>query len=76
MDDKKKPLADNDTLFNCMMEASGVGLPDNEKKNLRKAFSSLMILAKRARPKTKERPWEVRMTPHYTPDFMDQNSKK
>ena len=75
MTNDKKARADNDALFNSMINASGVEISDSEKKDLRKAYSALMILAERARPKTKERPWEIRMTPYYTPKFLKQNTE-
>jgi len=62
-----KPRADNDALFDGMLEASGVDMPDQERENLRKAHSALMVLAERARPKQKDRAWEVRMAPFHTP---------
>ena len=76
MTNDKRVRTDKDALFNSLVEASGVEISENEKKDLRKAYSALMSLAERARPKTKERPWEIRMAPYYTPKFLNQNTKK
>jgi hypothetical protein len=57
--------ADNDALFDGLVAASRVPLSDDEKKNLRMAFSSLMDLA--AQTRKPGRQWETRPLPSFTP---------
>ena len=57
--------ADNESLFEGLVEASGVPVSDEEKKNLRTAFSSLMDLA--ARTRKPGRKWETRPLPFFVP---------
>ena len=61
----KKPAADEDAIFEGLIRASGVPVSDQEKKDLRKAYSSLMGLATRTRKP--DRSWDVRMLPVYSP---------
>ena len=65
MSDDQKPLADDDTVFEGMVRASGVPVSETEKKNLRTAYSALMGLA--AKVRKPGRSWEVRMMPNFTP---------
>lgn len=60
-----KPLADDDTIFEGMVRASGVPVTDEEEKNLRTAFSALMAMA--AQVRRPGRGWDVRMMPNATP---------
>lgn len=57
--------ADNDALFEGLVAASRVPVSNEEKKNLRAAFSSLMDLA--ARTRKPGRRWETRPLPFYSP---------
>jgi hypothetical protein len=59
------PTADDDAIFDAMVRASGVPVTDQEKKNLRTAYSALMGMA--AQVRTPGRSWEVRMMPNFTP---------
>ena len=59
------PPADDDAVFEGMIRASGVPVTDEEKKNLRSAYASLMEMA--ARVRKPGRSWEVRMMPQFTP---------
>ncbi len=61
----KKPAADDDVIFEGLIKASGVPVSDQEKRDLRKAYSSLMGLA--ARTRKPARSWETRMLPVYSP---------
>ena len=60
-----KPVADDDTVFEGMILASGVPVSDTEKKNLRTAYSALMAMA--AQVRKPGRSWETRMMPNFTP---------
>ena len=60
-----KPLADDDSVFEGMIRASGVPVTDEEKKNLRTAYSALMGMA--AKVRKPGRSWEIRMMPNFTP---------
>ncbi len=60
-----KPLADDDAVFEGMIRASGVPVSDEEKQNLRTAYSALMGMA--AKVRKPGRSWEVRMMPSFTP---------
>lgn len=73
---RKIRIADNDALFDGMVEAAGVNISPEEKENLRTAHKALKILAERARPHRKERSWEVRMAPFYTPKIPKKIAKK
>ena len=61
----KKPIADDDVMFEGLIRASGVPVSNQEKQNLRKAYSSLMGLA--ARTRKPGRSWDVRMLPVLSP---------
>lgn len=61
----KKPVADDDVMFEGLVQASGVPISDQEKQDLRKAYSSLMGLA--ARTRKPGRSWDVRMLPVFSP---------
>ena len=65
MTSDKKPLADDDVMFEGLIRASGVPVSDQEKQDLRKAYSSLMGLA--ARTRKPGRSWDVRMLPVFSP---------
>ena len=65
MSGNRKPLADDDAIFDGMVRASGVPVTDEERKNLRTAFSALMAMA--AQVRKPGRSWEVRMMPNFTP---------
>ena len=65
MNTDKKPLADDDAVFEGMIRVSGVPVTDEEQKNLRTAYSALMGMA--AKVRKKGRSWEVRMMPNCTP---------
>ena len=56
-----------DALFEAMIAASGVPVSDEEMADLRKAYGALMALSARTRRPDRDRSWEVRMLPHYTP---------
>ena len=58
-------MADQDTMFEALIEASGVPVSDDEKADLRKTYTTLMQLARRTR--RPGRSWEVRVLPHFTP---------
>ena len=58
-------IADDDAVFDAMVRASGVPVTDQEKENLRTAYSALMGMA--AQVRTPGRSWEVRMMPNFTP---------
>ena len=60
-----KPVADDDAVFEGMIRASGVPVTDEERKNLRTAFSALTAMAAQVRKPS--RSWEVRMMPNFTP---------
>jgi hypothetical protein len=60
-----KPLTDDDAIFDGMVRASGVPVTDEERKNLRTAYSALMGMA--AQVRKPGRSWEVRMMPNFTP---------
>ena len=64
---RKIGIADNEALFDGMVEAAGVNMSPEEKENLRTAHKALKTLVERARPQCKERSCEVRMAPFYTP---------
>ena len=73
------PKTPNDcsmALFDGMLEAAGVNMSPKEIENLRTAHKVLMKLAERARPQRKERNWEVRMAPFYTPEIPSKITKK
>ena len=61
----KKPAEDDDVIFEGLIRASGVPVSDQEKKDLRKAYSSLMGLA--AKTRKPDRSWDSRMLPVYSP---------
>ena len=61
----KKSAADNDISFEGLIKASGIPVSDQEKRDLRKAYSSLMGLATRTRKPGRR--WDVRMLPVYSP---------
>ena len=61
----EKPVADDDVMFEGLVRASGVPISDQEKQDLRKAYSSLMGLA--ARTRKPGRRWDVRMLPVFSP---------
>jgi hypothetical protein len=65
MSGDKKPVADEDAIFEGMVRASGVPVTDRERKNLRTAYSALMGMA--AQVRKSGRSWEVRMMPNFTP---------
>lgn len=65
MSERKKPVADEDAIFEGMVRASGVPVTDQEKNNLRTAYSALMGMA--AQVRKPGRSWEVRMMPNFTP---------
>ena len=73
---RKIRSADNDALFDGMLKAAGVNMSPEEKENLRNAHKALKTLAERARPQRKERSWEVRMAPFYTPKIPRKIAKK
>ncbi len=54
-----------DEMFEALIEASGVPVRDDEKADLRKAYGSLMRLARRTRRPGRD--WEVRTLPHFVP---------
>ena len=60
-----KPQADDDTVFEAMVQASGVPVTDAERQNLRTAYSALMTMA--AQVRKPGRSWDVRMMPSATP---------
>ncbi len=61
----KKPTKDDEKIFEGLIGASGVPVSNQEKSELRKAYSSLMTLAKKTRKPG--RGWDVRMLPVYSP---------
>ena len=65
MSTDEKPIADDDAVFEGMIHASGVPVTDEERKNLRTAYSALMGLA--AQVRKPGRSWEVRMMPFFAP---------
>ncbi len=58
-------MADQDAMFEALIDASGVPVSEDEKSDLRKTYATLMKLA--ARTRRPGRSWEVRMLPHFTP---------
>ena len=58
-------MSAEDQMFEALIAASGVPVQDDEKADLRKAYASLMKLAKRTR--LPGRNWEVRTLPHFVP---------
>ena len=58
-------MSAEDEMFEALIEASGVPVRDDERADLRKAYGSLMRLARRTR--LRGRDWEVRMLPHFVP---------
>ncbi len=58
-------MSAEDEMFDALINASGVPVRDDERADLRKAYGSLMNLAKRTR--VPGRNWEVRTLPHYVP---------
>ena len=58
-------MADQDAMFEALIEASGVPVSDDEKADLRNTYTTLMKLAERTR--RPGRSWEVRTLPHFTP---------
>ncbi len=54
-----------DAMFEALIDASGVPVSEDEKADLRAAYSTLMKLA--ARTRRPARNWEVRTLPHFTP---------
>ena len=72
----KIQIADNEALFDGMLKAAGVNMSPEEKENLRAAHRALKTLAERARPRRKERSWEVRMAPFYSPKITKKIAKK
>ena len=73
---RKIQIADNEALFDGMLKAAGVNMSPEEKENLRAAHRALKTLAERARPRRKERSWEVRMAPFYSPKINNKIAKK
>ena len=65
MSSDDKPIADDDRIFDGMVRASCVPVTDEEKKNLRTAYSALMRMA--AQVRKPGRSWEIRMMPNFTP---------
>jgi hypothetical protein len=59
------PPADDDAVFEGMIRASGVPVTDEEKNNLRTAYSALMGMA--AQVRKPGRSWDIRMMPNATP---------
>ena len=58
-------MANQDAMFEALIDASGVPVSKEEKEDLRKAYDSLTKLAERTR--RPGRSWEVRTLPHFTP---------
>ncbi len=58
-------MSAEDDMFEALITASGVPVRDDEKADLRKAYGTLMQLARRTR--FPGRNWEVRTLPHYVP---------
>lgn len=58
-------MADQDAMFEALIDASGVPVSKEEKEDLRKTYGTLMKLAGRTR--RPGRSWEVRTLPHFTP---------
>lgn len=58
-------MADQDAMFEALIDASGVPVSEEEKEDLRKTYGALMKLAGRTR--RPGRSWEVRTLPHFTP---------
>ncbi len=58
-------MSAEDEMFEALITASGVPVRDDEKADLRKAYGSLMQLARLTR--FPGRNWEVRTLPHFVP---------
>ena len=58
-------MSAEDEMFEALITASGVPVRDDEKADLRKAYGSLMHLARLTR--FPGRNWEVRTLPHFVP---------
>ena len=61
----EKLIADDDVIFEGLIRTSGVPVSNQEKQDLRKAYSSLMGLA--AKTRKPGRSWDVRMLSVYSP---------
>ena len=59
-------MSAEDDMFEALIAASGVPVRDDEKADLRKAYGSLMQLARLTR--FPGRDWEVRTLPHFVPE--------
>ncbi len=60
-------MSAEDDMFEALITASGVPVQDDERADLRKAYGSLMNLARLTR--LPGRNWEVRTLPQYVPDL-------
>lgn len=58
-------MSADDEMFEALITASGVPVQGDEKADLRKAYGSLMQLARLTR--FPGRNWEVRTLPHFVP---------
>jgi hypothetical protein len=59
-------MSAEDEMFEALIAASGVPVRDDEKSDLRNAYTSLMQLARRTRHAGRN--WEVRTLPHFVPE--------